>query len=264
MMPLFKREMRTCLVPTAGIVAVLALYTGLVASMFDPDLGESLMRMRDAMSELFDAFGMGEQGTTLLEFLVNYLYGFLFSAFPLALVALLSDRLMVRHVERGTLACLLAQPVGRVRLAAAQFLVMAACLVGSMALLTALEMAVAESMFPGELAWGDLLAVNAATLCLWTFFAGICWASACAIPSVAAARWTGVGVGVACLLAQMVSGVGEELAWLGDITPLALFDPLGVAACSTGAVFGAIVLASAGLALAALGVLAFSRRDLSI
>lgn len=87
--PLFKRELRSCLLPTAIVAAVTVLYAGVIIGMFDPELGESLALMRDAMPELFAAFGMADQGTTLLEFVVNYLHGFLLVVLPLVLAAVL-------------------------------------------------------------------------------------------------------------------------------------------------------------------------------
>lgn len=107
-LPLFKHELRFCLFPTFIIAAVVILYACVIIGMYDPELGESLALMRDAMPELFAAFGMADQGTTLLEFVVNYLYGFLLVVLPLVLVAVLASRLVVRHIERGSISYLLA------------------------------------------------------------------------------------------------------------------------------------------------------------
>lgn len=263
-LPLFKHELRFCLFPTFIIATVVILYACAIIGMYDPELGESLALMRDAMPELFAAFGMADQGTTLLEFVVNYLYGFLLVVLPLVLVAVLASRLVVRHIERGSISYLLAQPIGRTRLMLSQASVLVFCLVLLVAVLTACELACAQALFPGELDASDLVAVNAATFCLWLFLSGACWAGACALPNVSAARWAGVSLCILFVLAQMLSGVGDELSWLGDVTPLALFDPLGVASGGMGALTGATVLGVSGAVLFALGTIAFERRDLSV
>lgn len=224
-LPLFRHELRSCLLPTAIIAAVMILYACVVIGMYDPELGESLALMRDAMPELFAAFGMADQGTTLLEFVVNYLHGFLLVVFPLVLVAVLTSRLVVRHVERGSIAYLLAQPVGRVRLMLSLAGVLALCLVLLVVALTAFELAAAQAMFPGELGVFDLVAVDAAAFCLWLFLFGVCWAGACALQNVSGARWAGVAVCTLFALAQMLSGMWDELAWLADVTPFSLLDP---------------------------------------
>lgn len=185
-LPLFKRELRSCLFPTAIIAAVVALYAGVIIGMYDPALGESLALMRDAMPELFAAFGIADQGTTLLEFMVNYLYGFLLVALPLVLVAVLTSRLVVRHIERGSISYLLAQPVSRTRLMLSQAGVLVFCLVLLAAALTVFELACAHAMFPDELDASDLIVANAATFCLWLFLSGVCWAGACVLPNVSA------------------------------------------------------------------------------
>lgn len=264
MLALFWRELRSCALPSVIIACVLALYTGVIVSMYDPELGESLALMRESMPELFAAFGMADQGTTLLEFLVNYLYGFLFVVFPLVLVIVLVSRLLVRHVDRGTLACLLAAPVGRVRLVLGQVLVSAVVLVALVLFVTAFEALAVGALFPGELEVSELAAANAALLSLWVFFAGVCWCSACAVPRPAASLWVGAGVCVASVLVEMLSGVGEGLEWLSSATPLALFDPLGAVAGDAGALAGCAALAAMGVALVVVGAWAFSRRDLSV
>ena len=263
-LPLFRHELRSCLLPTAIIAAVVILYACVIIGMYDPELGESLTLMRDAMPELFAAFGMADQGTTLLEFVVNYLHGFLLVVLPLVLVAVLTSRLVVRHVERGSIAYLLAQPVGRTRLMLSQACVLILCLVLLAVALTAFELAAAHAMFPGELVASDLVAVNVATFYLWLFLSGMCWAGACAFPNVSAARWAGVAVCTLFVLVQMLSGMGDELAWLADVTPLSLLDPLGVASGEAGAVLGTAALAVLGVVLSSLGIVAFSRRDLSV
>lgn len=262
--PLFRRELRSCLLPTAIVAAVTVLYAGVIIGMYDPELGESLAVMRDAMPELFAAFGMADQGTTLLEFVVNYLHGFLLVVLPLVLAAVLANRLVVRHIERGSISYLLAQPVGRSRLMLSQAGVLILCLVLLAAVLTVFELAVAQAMFPGELAVMDLVAVNASTFCLWVFLSGACWAGACALPGISAARWAGVSVCSAFVLVQMLSGVGDGLSWLGDATPFALFDPLGVAGGEADAFTGAAVLGISGVALLVLGTAVFAQRDLSV
>lgn len=264
MLALFWRELRSCALPSAIIACVLALYTCVIVSMYDPELGESLALMRESMPELFAAFGMADQGTTLLEFLVNYLYGFLLVVFPLVLVIMLVNRLLVRHVDRGTLACLLSAPVGRARLVLGQVLVSVVVLVALAAFVTAVETGAVATLFPGELATSELAAANVSMLCLWLFFAGVCWCSACVVPRPAASLWVGAGACVASVLAEMLAGVGEGLEWLASATPLALFDPLGVAAGDAGALMGCGTLAALGVALVAVGAVGFSRRDLNV
>lgn len=261
---LFLKELRSCIVPWAIVLAVLGMYAGTIFTMYDPEMGESLELMRQSMPELFAAFGMGDQGSTLLEFLVNYLYGFLFVAFPLVLILLLANRLVVRYLDTGGMACLLAQPIGRARLMVSQFLVLLSCLAAMLVLVTLMEACLAEALFPGELSLVELCRANVSLAGLWLMFSGVCWASVCLVPRPSWSLWGGAAVCIAAILVQMLSGAGDGLSWLGNFTPLALFDPLGMAYGEPFAAVGCAVLALSGIALACVGIAGFSRRDLAV
>lgn len=101
---LLVKELRACAVPALVVLAALVLYIAVVVSMFDPNLGDSLTAMMESMPELFAAFGMATETTTLLGFMLNYLYGFLFTVFPLVLVMILVNKLVVQPINGGTLA----------------------------------------------------------------------------------------------------------------------------------------------------------------
>ena len=93
---LFRREWRVNYKIVLIFCGIFTLYTGVIISMFDPEMGGSLQLMMESMPELFSAFGMDTPGATLLEFLANYLYGFLLICLPLVMILFLSSRLMAR------------------------------------------------------------------------------------------------------------------------------------------------------------------------
>lgn len=66
------------------------------------------------------------------------------------------------------------------------------------------------------------------------------------------------------LLAKMVSQVGKGLELLQDANPIGLFDPYELVAVSGDAAWHAAVLAVAGVALLAVGVAVFCRRDFDV
>ena len=84
--PLLKREIKRNIPLLAIFAGILTLYASVILTMYAPELGASLAMMKDAMPQLFAAFGMSDPGTTLAEFLANYLYGFLFLALPLVMI----------------------------------------------------------------------------------------------------------------------------------------------------------------------------------
>ena len=107
--------------------------------------------MAQSMPALFAAFGMLNVGATLGKFMANYLYGFLLTVMPLIFIAMLANRLVVRYVESGSMAYLLATPNRRGRLVRTQALVL---LTGTLVLLLLnllVCIATAQAMFPGQL-----------------------------------------------------------------------------------------------------------------
>ncbi|RDB54553.1 hypothetical protein C1879_11865 [Paraeggerthella hongkongensis] len=261
---LLAKELKSNAFVAIIIFAVLGMYIACIVMMFDPSLGESLNMMMDSMPELFAAFGMGTQATTLLDFMLNYLYGFLLTVFPFVLILIMANKLMVRYLDRGTMSYLLATPNSRVRVALTLAGAMIIVLALLMVLTTAAEIACAELMFPGDLDIPGLFRANVGLFCLWTFLAGMCFFSACTFSNAGAALWVGGGAGIAFFLMQMVAKVGDKLAFLDKVNPLALFDSYGLATSDASAYAGSAILLALGIALFALAIGVFNRRDLSI
>ena len=65
---LFKREIKSNYKVFIIIFAVLLMYTSVVTSLFDPNLGSILEQFSQTMPELMSAFGMTSPGSTLLNF----------------------------------------------------------------------------------------------------------------------------------------------------------------------------------------------------
>lgn len=262
--PLLAKELRANGKLAALFAGVLTLYSIIIIGMFDPALGESLEQMAQSMPQLFAAFGMANAGTTLLDFMLNYLYGFLFQVFPLVLTLLLVHRLLVRYADRGSLAWLLAQPVPRRTLACTQIAALGLYQLVLTAYLTVLCVGAAGAMFPGELDVRALLAVNVGLVGLHLMLAGVCWLGACAFAGGRLALGSGGGLCVLFLLVQMLSQVGEQTEWLRYLTPLTLFDPAAIAAGQAGALWQAAAMYAVAAALFGAGTAVFTRRDLSL
>ena len=98
--------------------------------------------------------------------MLNYLYGFLLTIFILVLILIMVNKLMVRYLDRGAMAYLLATPNSRTRIACTMIGVMVAILAALMVAVTALEVGFAETLFPGELDMQALLQVNAGLFAL--------------------------------------------------------------------------------------------------
>lgn len=188
---LFAKELRANLFVSLIIAAVLAMYIRRDRQHVRSGAGRKPGCLRQSMPEMFAAFGMSVQATTLIDFMLNYLYGFLLTIFILVLILIVANKLMVRYLDRGAMAYLLATPNSRTRIALTMVGVMVTILVALMAVVTALEAGFAEALFSGELDMQALMQVNAGLLALWLAMAGLCFLSACLFSNATAALWVG-------------------------------------------------------------------------
>ncbi|WP_148412009.1 ABC transporter permease subunit [Murimonas intestini] len=261
---LFKREIRANYILLIIFMGVLTMYSAMIVAMYGPGMGDGLKSMAESMPEIFAAAGMLNVGTTLLEFVVGYLYGILLVAFPGVFIIILANRLVARYVDQGSMAYLLATPNKRTKIAVTQALAMAAGIFVLIAYVAVLIIVVSQIMFPGELDMGKFFLVNVALFGMHLFFGGVCFLASCLFNESRLSYGTGAGIVIASILIQMISQVGDKFENLKYITPLTLFDPRGIIAGDTGALVQCVILYAAGLVMIAAGIVIFKRKDMSI
>lgn len=263
-MTLFKRELKANYKIIIIFMAVITLYSSMIVMMFDPKLGESLKIMEKSMPQLFSAFGMNNSATTLIRFIANYLYGFILIAFPLIFIILLSNRLIARYVDRGSMAYLLATPNKRKKIVTTQAIFMIMSVLFLVIYATTICIVVSQMMFSGELHIKNFILMNIGLYGLLFFLGGICFLSSCAISDARLSSGVGGGICVLFLLIQMLSGVGEKFEKLKYVTPLTLFQVDKLAVGDSKAIQLIIVLYAIGLILYIIGISIFNKRDLSL
>ena len=261
---LFKREVKANYKILLIFCAVLTLYGSMIISMFDPKLGESLNMMMESMSEIFAAFGMSTPGATLLEFLINYLYGFLFIVFPMIFIIILTNRLVTRYVDRGSMAYLLATPNKRIKIIGTQATLMIGALLVLVLYVTVLCISLGHFMFPGELEIGTFIKVNIGLYGLILFLASVCFCCSCIFNDSKYSTGLGAGLCIAFVLIQMISQVGDKFEGLRYVTPLTLFDASGIAQGQTNSIMGVVSLYIMGVILFAVGMTIFCKRDIPV
>ena len=260
---LFCRNVQTLWKPWMIFSAIMTMYLAVIVSMFDPSLGESLNLMMESMPQLFSAFGMNNPGATLLDFMANYLYGFLLICLPLVMELVMVNTLMVRYLDRGAMAWLLASPNSRTKIAATQAMSLVLAVLMQMGYITAAGVILAEVFFPGELAIGRFVLLNVGLFGLHLFLSGLCFFGSCLFQEGRYALGFGGGLGILAVLLQMLSQVGEKAEFLKYLTPLTLFDPKALAAGER--VWPSILaLYLGGVVLYGAGVAIFCRKDLSL
>ena len=261
---LFKRELRSSYKLWLIFIAILAMYISVIISMFDPKLGETLDLFAKAMPEMMSLFGMGETGATLIDFLSNYLYGMLMIVFPMVFIIMLANRLVVAHVDSGSMTYLLASPNTRRKVAFTQMLVLLSMAFVLLVICVGIAIGVSEAMFPGALVIGDFLWLNLGLACLLFALCGYCFFISCISNETGKAVMFGAGVPTFFYLVQMLANMGGKLADLKYATIFTLFNPKAIIAGDTSAWWMCGALVVIGAIFFVVGIARFEKRDLPL
>ena len=262
--PLFKLGIKSVYKPLLIFMAVFLMYTSTIVSMFDPELGKALDEFSRTMPELMAMFGMTNSGTTLISFMSTYLYGFIMLVFPFVFTIIVANNLVVRHVDRGSMAYLLAASQTRVKVILTQIMVYFTAITSLILFGTVIGIAMSEWMFPGDLDIGTFIMLNIGVLCLHFAIGGFCFFSSCISNETRYSLFISAGFIVVSYLLQMLANMGDKLENLKYVTFFTLFDAGGIIAGEGSAYIMMGVLVLSGILLYIVALYVFNKRDLPI
>ena len=234
----------------------LGVMSALIASLY-PSIQAALSdAVRSYPSGLKEAFGIGQ-----LDTLEAYLHAEMFSMVVPIAVAVFAIRYASAPIagaeERGYLATVLAAPLSRRVLVAGTFLTVA--LAAPAVLVVCGVLTLASAMLTGQdLSVGHLAAALAGVWALALFFAGAAILAAGCSHRAAPVTASSVGLLVVMYLLDVVGKLADSVGWLRS---LSAFRYYGAPLLDGLSAVGAAGLVLAGALLAALGTLAFERRD---
>ena len=260
---LLKKEFKSNFKILLIFALVLTMYGAIIVSMFDPKLVDSLNSMVESMPQMFALFGMNNFSTDLMDFLINYLYSFLLIVLPLVFIILLIHRLVIRYIDKGSIAYLFATPNSRIKIISTQILNAVIEIFILNLYITILIIFASEIMFKGELNISKLIIINVGLYGLWLSFLGICFLSSVSFSSSAISLWTGAGVCILFMLFQMISRVGEKAEFFKYLSIISLFNPSKYSTDFNIFLFGSILLFVIGIITNVLTVIIFNKRDIS-
>lgn len=244
--------------------AVLTLYFTVIISMFDPALGSVLNELAVAMPEMMAIVGMSPTSSTMIGFMSAYLYGFIMLVFPMIFSILCANKLIAKHVDTGSMAYLLSAPVKRVSVAFTQMKVIVSGIFAIMAYVTVMGIIAGEISFPGELEIGKFLLLNLGALCLHLFIGGICFLCSCVFSDTKYSVGFGAGIPALAFIIQMMANAGEQLENAKYATFFTLFNPGGIVAGESSAIWGMVALFVGAVVLFASAIAIFNKKDLHI
>ena len=244
-----------------NLVLLLTMYGAIIVSMFDPKLVDSLNSMVESMPQMFALFGMNNFSNNLTDFLIDYLYSFLLIIFPLVFIVLLVNRLVIRYIDKGSIAYLFATPNSRIKIISTQILNAVIEIFILNLYVTMLIIFTSEIMFKGELDISKLIIINVGLYGLWL---SICFLSSVSFSSTSISLWAGAGLCILFMLFQMISRVGEKAEFFKYLSIITLFAPSKYSTDFNVFLIGGICLFAIGILTNILAVIIFNKRDISV
>lgn len=261
---LYKYEMKSSMKLLIIFAAIMTMYVSIIIGMYDPKMMNMLDEFAKAMPEIMAAVGMNISTTSLLGFMVSYLYGFILIVFPMVFCIVRGNGLIAKYVDKGSMVSLMAAPMKRSKIVITQMMVLISGVVLLIGYVTILEYCVAQSYFPNEIGKSELWKLNIGLLCLHLCIASIIFLASCVCSDTKYSVGFGAGIPAVMYIMKMLANVGGKAENAKYFTMFTLFDPEGIISGKEGAMIGSSILLIVAIIMFGLSVYIFDRKDLSI
>ena len=261
---LYIREIKGSIKIMAAFCAVITMYVAIIINMYDPEMTKTLDRFVEMMPELMASVGMKGNASSLLGFMVSYLYGFILLIFPMLLCILRGNALIAKYVDKGSMVSLVAAPVKRRTIAFTQMAVLISNIVFVVLYGTIVEIICIAGSFPKEQDLKKLMILNIGLLCLHLFIGSICFLFSCLCSDVKYSIAFGAGIPAFMYVLQMLANTGGKAEKIKYFTFFTLFSPDHLLAGENNAGVGIAVLFAGAIVLYISGMIVFDRKELYI
>ncbi len=241
------------------------MYFGIMITMYDPEREDAIRAMMNVLPQEFtNALNFNLLDTSLIGFIASYLYGFLVIMFPMIFIIIVSNRMIAKHVDSGSMAYLLATPNDRKKIALTQV----TFLVGSIFLLivyiTLMGIGLSEAFFPGSLDKKIFFDLNIGAFALHFAFGGIGFLASAFFNETKNSLALGGGIPIMFFLISTLANVGGKLENLKYGTILTFYKNSDILSQVDGIYFNFVLLFVLGLICYISGLVVFNKKDLSI
>ncbi len=262
---LLKYNIKTNRALFISMVIVMLFYYLIIMSMFDPASVDALNNMLELMpKEMIDALGFNNFGSTLLTFIVGYIYGFLVYLFPMVITIVVNHKLVASLVDKGSMAYILSSPNSRLKVIVTQCITSLLNVTIFFTLITLLTSLVAELMFPGQMDYWMYFKINVYNLIQFYAISAIVFFGSSFASDSKTSLTIGVGVPIAFLVIQMLGNVGDKFSWMSNLTMYTLFDAEKMIAGDSFVYLGMVGFTVIAFALYSAAIYIFNKKNLYI
>jgi ABC-2 type transport system permease protein len=234
--------------------------------MYDPNGLDELIALAEfkMSSDMITAFGFDiDKNASLINMITSYFYGMLIYFILIIYVILVGNRLMVEHVNKGSMAYLLSTPHTRTRIASFQAIFFLSSIALQLLVLCIAGIVSSEASFPGLLDIKSFITLNIGMFLLFGMFSGISFLSSCIFDETKNALALGAGLPLAFIIIDILSNVDPSLNFLSNFTIISLLDSDSIISGGSFFLSFSIMTVIIGLLYFA-GIRIFAKRDLSL
>ncbi len=247
------------------ISLMMLMYMSVAITMFNPENADTIEGMLKMLPEgMIKAFGFQNLGTDLTGYLANYLYGFIFITFPVIYTAIVSNKLIAKHVDSGSMAYLLTTPNTRIKIASTQ----AFYLISNIAVIFIFNVIIGiilcEAMFKGLLNINKFLALNWITFLVIIVVSGIGFFFSCFFNDTKNSLAFGGGIPILFLVIKMLTGISDSLDWIRYLTIYSFINIDKILTNNTYVISSSLILIGISVILYYASIIIFNRKSLSI
>lgn len=224
---LFIHDIKENKIHFIAVTLIIMLYGTISVGMFDPDPAglEAFQEMIEMMPEaMVNLMGFDNLIGPLVEYLSNYLYGFIMIIFPMIYIILVGNRLVSRHNDKGSMIYIITMPYSRRKIISTQavyyitsFTVMYVINVLIVILMSAL-------MFPGNLDIGLYLMLNLVTFSVHLLLSSVVFLISTAFSEFSLASGISSGLLMSFFVLMMLGRLSDKISFLNFFTPYSLID----------------------------------------
>ena len=246
-------------------LALFLIYQSTIISMYDPDSTAGMNALVASLPEgMVTAFGFDGLANNLSSFIGTYLYGFIFLIIPLVYIVPTANNLIAHHVDRGSMVYMLATPNTRPRIARTQGVFLYSSIALLLTGITLIGMVIAELLVPGELQIGNYLLLNLVTISMHLVLSGIAFLASCVFNESRSALTVALGVPLAFLLLDMMSGFGDKLDFLKYMTLFSVIDVQKIFTDHAFAWWSSLIMLGVSALLLLVSIRVFDKKSMNI
>ena len=202
-------------------------------------------------------------GNTLVGFMSNSFYALMAIIFPMVYSIFVGNRMVAEKVDKGSMACFLATPVGRlaISLASACWFVLSLVLMWGVA--SAVGIIAANAFQPDALDVETFLLLNLGVFLYHLAISSICFCASCVFNTSKNSLLLGAGLPLAFFVISLFIKLSDSLDFLRYFTLNTLFDTENILNGSD-YVPQFIALAVIAVVLYSIGIIWFQKKDLPL